>query len=231
MLYARSRVVHAAARHGLDVIDVPWLDLADEPGLLEECRLVQALGFTGKAAIHPKQLPVINGVFTPDPARIAYAKKVIAAFEAAPDGLVVVDGKLIEIPIVRIARRTLAVADSDRSGMRAEAMVADAVKVGEKRYRESYGRYFEDFSVGDVYEHRPGRTITEADNTWFTLLTMNQHPLHFDREYARHTEFGQPIVNSALTLAVVTGMSVSDVSQKAIANLGWTDIVDAGAGL
>jgi itaconyl-CoA hydratase len=103
-------------------------------------------------------------------------------------------------------------------------MVAEAVKVGDRRYRESYGRCFEDFQVGDVYEHRPGRTISEADNTWFTLLTMNQHPLHFDREYARHTEFGQPIVNSALTLAVVTGMSVSDVSQKAIANLGWTDI-------
>jgi acyl dehydratase len=103
-------------------------------------------------------------------------------------------------------------------------MVAQAVKVGERRWRESYGRCFEDFSVGDIYEHRPGRTITEADNTWFTLLTMNQHPLHFDREYARHTEFGQPIVNSALTLAIVTGMSVSDVSQKTIANLGWTDI-------
>jgi acyl dehydratase len=103
-------------------------------------------------------------------------------------------------------------------------MVARAVEVGRQRYRESYGRCFEDFVVGDIYEHRPGRTISEADNTWFTLLTMNQHPLHFDREYARHTEFGQPIVNSALTLAVVTGMSVSDVSQKAIANLGWTDI-------
>jgi itaconyl-CoA hydratase len=103
-------------------------------------------------------------------------------------------------------------------------MVAQAVEVGKQRYRESYGRCFEDFALGDIYEHRPGRTITEADNTWFTLLTMNQHPLHFDREYARHTEFGQPIVNSALTLAVVTGMSVSDVSQKAIANLGWTDI-------
>jgi itaconyl-CoA hydratase len=103
-------------------------------------------------------------------------------------------------------------------------MVAEAVKVGDRRYRESYGRCFEDFQIGDIYEHRPGRTISEADNTWFTLLTMNQHPLHFDREYARHTEFGQPIVNSALTLAVVTGMSVSDVSQKAIANLGWTDI-------
>ncbi len=110
MLYARSRVVHAAASHGLDVIDVPYLDLADEAGLREECRLVQALGFTGKAAIHPEQLPVINAVFTPGPERIAQAKKVIAAFEAAPDGLVVVDGKLIEIPVVRIARRMLAAA-------------------------------------------------------------------------------------------------------------------------
>jgi acyl dehydratase len=103
-------------------------------------------------------------------------------------------------------------------------MVATAVEIGKQRYREAYGRCFEDFVVGDVYEHRPGRTISEADNTWFTLLTMNQHPLHFDRAYARHTEFGQPIVNSTLTLAIVTGMSVSDVSQQAIANLGWTDI-------
>jgi acyl dehydratase len=99
------------------------------------------------------------------------------------------------------------------------------IKTGENRYQETFGRYYEDFKVGDIYEHRPGRTITEADNTWFTLLTMNQHPLHFDAEYARFSEFGKPIVNSALTLAIVAGMSVSDVSQKAIANLGWTDIV------
>ena len=86
------------------------------------------------------------------------------------------------------------------------------------------GRYFEDFVVGETYKHWPGRTITATDNTWFTLLTMNQHPIHFDEEYARHTEFGKPLVNSALTLAIVAGMSVADVSQKAIANLGWTDI-------
>lgn len=98
-------------------------------------------------------------------------------------------------------------------------------EVGPNRYREDIGRYYEDFAVGDVYEHRPGRTISEADNTWFTLLTMNQHPLHFDEEYAKGTEFGKPLVNSALTLAIVAGMSVADVSQKAIANLGWTDIV------
>ena len=103
-------------------------------------------------------------------------------------------------------------------------MVAHAKEVGPNRYRESYGRYYEEFKVGDVYEHRPGRTITESDNTWFTLLTMNQHPIHFDAEYASHSEFGKPLVNSCLTLSIVAGMTVSDVSQKNIANLGWTDI-------
>ena len=103
-------------------------------------------------------------------------------------------------------------------------MVAEAKEIGKGRYRESYGRYFEQFEVGDVYEHRPGRTISEADNTWFTLLTMNQHPLHFDFAYAAKSEFGKPLVNSCLTLSMVAGMSVSDVSQKTIANLGWDKI-------
>ena len=103
-------------------------------------------------------------------------------------------------------------------------MVAEAKRVGDKRFRESYGRYFEDFDIGDVYEHRPGRTITETDNTWFTLLTMNQHPLHFDKEYGSKTEFGKVLVNSCLTISLVTGMSVSDISQKTIANLGWDKV-------
>lgn len=103
-------------------------------------------------------------------------------------------------------------------------MAVHRKRVGEGRYRESHGRHFEDFAAGDVYEHRPGRTLTEYDNISFTLLTMNTHPLHFDSEYARHSEFGKPLVNSALTLAIVAGMSVSDISQKAIANLGWNDI-------
>ena len=103
-------------------------------------------------------------------------------------------------------------------------MVQTSVPIGPNRYRESFGRYYEDFTVGDIYEHRPGRTITETDNTWFTLLTMNTHPLHFDAEYAKTTEFGRCIVASPLTVAIMLGMSVSDVSQKAIANMGWTDI-------
>jgi itaconyl-CoA hydratase len=92
------------------------------------------------------------------------------------------------------------------------------------RFRQDLGRSYEDFEVGHVYEHRPGRTITEADNVWFTLLTMNQHPLHFDATYAAGTEFKRPLVNSCLTLSIVTGMSVADVSAKAIANLGWSKV-------
>jgi acyl dehydratase len=103
-------------------------------------------------------------------------------------------------------------------------MVQNVKKIGEQRYRETFGRYYEDFVIGDVYEHRPGRTITETDNTWFTLLTMNTHPLHFDAEYAKASEFGKRLVASPLTVSLMVGMSVTDTSQKAIANLGWTDI-------
>lgn len=93
-----------------------------------------------------------------------------------------------------------------------------------RRYRTVIGRYFEDFVVGDHYEHFPGRTITEADNIQFSLLTMNPHPMHCDAAFAAKSEFGRPLVNSGLTLAIVLGMTVNDVSGKAIANLGWTDI-------
>jgi itaconyl-CoA hydratase len=86
------------------------------------------------------------------------------------------------------------------------------------------GRVFEDFSVGDVYEHPLGRTITAADNIWFTCVTMNTNPIHFDAEYARQTEFGKPLVNSCFTLALVTGLSVTDLTQNGVANLGWDEV-------
>lgn len=90
--------------------------------------------------------------------------------------------------------------------------------------RTGPGRYYEEFTVGDRYEHQPGRTISETDNTWFSLLTMNQNPLHIDADYSSQTEFGQPLVNSCLTLAILVGLSVPDVSFKTVANLGWNDI-------
>jgi itaconyl-CoA hydratase len=86
------------------------------------------------------------------------------------------------------------------------------------------GRFFEDFEVGATYRHEPGRTLSEADNTWFTLLTMNTHPIHFDAEYAKRSEFGKPLVVSTLTLAVLVGLSVADTSRNAVANLGWKEI-------
>jgi acyl dehydratase len=87
-----------------------------------------------------------------------------------------------------------------------------------------HGRVYEDFEVGDIYVHPLGRTVLAADNVWFTLLTQNTNPIHFDRAYAAQTEFGQPLVDSTFTLALVTGQSVADLSQNAVANLGWDEV-------
>ena len=86
------------------------------------------------------------------------------------------------------------------------------------------GRVYEDFEVGDIYQHPLGRTVLAADNVWFTLLTMNTNPIHFDHAYASKTEFGRPLVNSTFTLALVTGQSVIDLSQNVMANLGWDEV-------
>ena len=90
-------------------------------------------------------------------------------------------------------------------------------------YPRQAGRFFDDFKIGDVYQSAVGRTVTEPDNTWFTLLTNNNNQIHFNRDYAANTEWGQPLVNSTLTLAIVTGLTVPDVSQNGIA-LGWDEI-------
>lgn len=97
-------------------------------------------------------------------------------------------------------------------------------EVGPRRYRETSGLYYEDFEVGDVFEHRPGRTITEVDNIWSTLLTMNVQPVHFDAAYAARTEWKKMLVDSTFTLALITGMSVRTVSAKVVANLGWDKV-------
>ncbi len=111
LLYARSRVVHAAASAGIDAIDVPYLDLEDPDGMAEEARLARELGFGGKGSIHPKQIPILNDVFTPSDAEIAHARRILNAFSEADTGLVVVDGKLIEKPILREMQRILSIAE------------------------------------------------------------------------------------------------------------------------
>ena len=110
LLYTRSRLVHAAATAGIDLLDVPFLNLDDPEGLREEAMACARLGFTGKASIHPKQISIIHEAFTPDEKTIAKARKVCAAFEQDTSGLVVVDGELIELPVVRSMYRVLAIA-------------------------------------------------------------------------------------------------------------------------
>ena len=112
LIYARSRVVHASASAGLDVLDVPYLDLDDTDGMRIEAQRVRDLGFTGKGSIHPKQIATLNEVFTPSKEKIARARRVISEFEAADTGLVVIDGKLIEKPVLREMYRIVSIADS-----------------------------------------------------------------------------------------------------------------------
>lgn len=121
LLYARSRVAHAAASAGLDVIDVPYLDLDDPDGMVREAELSRDLGFSGKGAIHPKQIAPLNAVFTPDDAAVARAHRIVDTFEAAGTGLVVIDGKLIEKPVLREMNRIIAIADRVNANVEAQA--------------------------------------------------------------------------------------------------------------
>ena len=111
LLYARSRVAHAAASVGIDAIDVPYLDLEDPEGMRQEANSARDLGFSGKGSIHPKQVPILNEVFTPDEAAVAHARRILKAFADADTGLVVVDGKLIEKPVLRDMTRIIAIAE------------------------------------------------------------------------------------------------------------------------
>ena len=97
-------------------------------------------------------------------------------------------------------------------------------QVGEQRFREVRGLVFEDFTVGEIVEHRPGRTVTEVDNIWQSLLCLNTHPLHIDAAYGAKTEWGRPLMSSLVTLCIVAGMSVNSTSMQGIANLGWDKV-------
>ncbi len=111
LIYARSRLVHAGASVGVDVIDVPYLDLEDMDGMKKEAKLVRDLGFTGKGSIHPKQINMLNEIFTPSKEEIIKAKKIVDQFNESDTGLVVIDGKLIEKPVLREMQRKILIAD------------------------------------------------------------------------------------------------------------------------
>ena len=111
LIYARSRLVHAGASVGVDVIDVPYLDLEDMDGMKKEAELVRDLGFTGKGSIHPKQINMLNEIFTPSKEEIIKAKRIVDQFNESDTGLVVIDGKLIEKPVLREMQRKILIAD------------------------------------------------------------------------------------------------------------------------
>ena len=111
LIYARSKLVHAGASVGVDVVDVPYLDLENMDGMKKEAELVRDLGFTGKGSIHPKQIDILNNIFTPSQEEISKAKRIVDQFNASDTGLVVIDGKLIEKPVLREMRRKILIAD------------------------------------------------------------------------------------------------------------------------
>jgi len=111
LIYARSKLVHAGASVGVDVIDVPYLDLEDMDGMKKEAELVRDLGFTGKGSIHPKQIDILNKIFTPSTEEIIKAKKIVDQFNESNTGLVVIDGKLIEKPVLREMQRKILIAE------------------------------------------------------------------------------------------------------------------------
>ncbi len=110
LLFARSKIVHAAASAGIDVLDVPYLDLENMDGMKKEAILAKNLGFSGKGSIHPKQIKILNDVFTPSETEIKQAEKIVDEFEKSGKGLLVIDGKLIEKPVLREMQRKLSIA-------------------------------------------------------------------------------------------------------------------------
>ena len=232
LLSARGRLVNAAKSAGLQAWDVPNVDLSSDEGLAAR----DAQGAGARLRLQDRDPSAAD---RDDPRRLHADPGRDRVGDRAPEGRAGRPGQR-RLPVPgkdgrrAAAARRPAASPSWRarpefpppsaSTHKEPSMVQTAKRVGENRTRESFGRYYEDFAVGEIYEHRPGRTISETDNTWFTLLTMNTHPMHFDAEYAKASEFGKCIVCSPLTVALMVGMSVTDVSQKAIANLGWTDI-------
>ena len=212
LIFARAAVINAAATAGVPALDGAWLRFKDSAGLQASAENAGRMGFAGKIAIHPAQVPVINAAFTPGAEETAQARKIA---EAA-DGAGGVDGMMVDAPVIARARRVLKAAQAAETGPAEEPPAC--------RIRDWDGRFYDDFNIGDIYQHQPGRTVTNTDNVWFTLLTLNTHPIHFDAEYAARTEFGRLLVNSTFTVALVAGMSVRGSSQNAVANLGWDNI-------
>ncbi len=229
MFMARARLVQAAAAAGIGVVDVPHVDLADDAGLQRDTVRVKAMGFTGKLAIHPKQVKPIQDVFTPTPEEATRAAGIVAAFERSAGNVVEFQGKMVEGPIVKVQERILALARRAGVPVNAEPQPASppvasqAEKAGpfsayciagDQRYIERFGLDFEDFAVGQRFWHRPGVTITQQDNLDEALDTLNSAMIHYDAHYAAQTTWKKPLMVSTVTLQRVIGMASKTFAQR-----------------
>ncbi|MSQ19060.1 MAG: hypothetical protein EXR39_05755 [Betaproteobacteria bacterium] len=224
MFMARARLVQAAAAAGIGLVDVPHIDLADDSGLQRDTQRVKAMGFTGKLAIHPKQVKPIQAIFTPTPEEALRAAGIVAAFERSAGNVVEFDGKMVEGPIVKVHERILALAWRAGVSMHPASLVAAGSEsagpfsayytAGDGRYVEQFGLDFEDFAVGQRFRHRPGVTVTQQDNLDEALDTLNSAMIHYDAHYAAQTTWEKPLMVSTVTLQRIIGMASKTFAKR-----------------
>lgn len=217
VLFARSKIVLAARRAGIPALDIAVIDPSDGDRVRREMEEGLSLGFSGKVCIHPSQVAIVHDVLRPSAEELAAAERIVeaaTAASAAGRGVLVVDGSMIDRPTVTRAEAVLTRARGR------EAATASAPR--QVVPRAVSGKWFEELAVGDVIQHPITRTITEADNTIFSAMTMNPQPLHLDAEFSAASEFGERLVNSMFTLALVVGLPVYNLTLgTTVANLGF----------
>lgn len=225
--HCRVQTLLAAKAAGVGAIDGVYTDLKDLKGLRAECDEGAGSGFDGKLTIHPDQVAVANAAFAPSPEEFAEAEELLAAFEAsAQSGALKFKGKMVDMP--HILRSRGIVEKAKAAGVVAApaptAAASSSTVVLPKTVH--HGKYLEEFEEGQIIPHALTRTVTETDNILFTTATLNPAALHLDYEAAKATQFGQPLVNSMFTVALLVGITVLETTHgTAIANLGFEQVV------
>ena len=214
-LYWLSAALTAARAYGLDVLDGVYNNFKDADGYRRECVHGRRLGFDGKTLIHPDQVAVANEVFAPAEAEVAFARKIIAAFDAADSkgkGVITVEGRMVELLHAEMA----APHGRHRRGHRAHEGRMSVAKTNP-------GNFFEDFSLGQVFVHATPRTITSGDVALYTALYGPRFAVQSSDEFARSLGYPRAPVDDLIVFHTVFGKTVPDISLNAIANLGYAE--------
>lgn len=219
----RSLALLAAKGAGVQAIDTVYTDLKDLDGLREECLRSAETGFDGKLTIHPAQIDVVNGAFTPSARDIAEAKELLEAAKTQV-GAFRFKGQMVDRPHFRQAERILARAGDSQDASSSESAASPVTPAWPEGLH--HGKWFEELTEGLVIQHALTRTVTEADSLLFTTLSMNPAKLHLDYESAKNSQFGKPLVNSMFTLSLLVGVTVLETTHgTTVANLGFEEIL------